>query len=60
MPQKRRLRCIRCDAEFESSTCRAVCPSCRYNHSCGEAEIILKNKDGKKITQIPGGGFKEI
>ena len=60
MPQTREVRCSRCDNIFKSSVCRAVCPSCRYQHACGEAEIIINTKDGKKVVQVPGGGFKEI
>ena len=53
----RTVKCIRCDNILETKSCRAVCPRCRHNHSCGEAETVTKDKNGQKTVQIPGGGF---
>ena len=60
MPQKRMVKCVRCESVFESTSCRAICPNCRYHHSCGEAEVILKTREGTRVIQIPGGGFRKI
>ena len=53
-------KCIRCGSVFESTSCRAICPNCKYQHACGEAETVIKTTGGKRRIQIPGGGFKDM